>query len=201
MPLQWLPDTRPADCRCRTKPATPGPSRRALGSVQLAESRASERSQDQSSCVGMSRPAIGESRVSADLGQETSRRAKAGLAIRRAACGGSCTPPKKSGCFGPTVTSRRPASRRGRGPRSWRVASLVPIWARALVSCRHRYAGLLSRCGASGSAESCADSLQLAGAIVREARTRDKSVGSRPEGRGGTGQVQSRCGRRAARRA
>ena len=97
--------------------------------------------------------------------------------------------------------SRRPASRRGRGPRSWRVASLVPIWARALVSCRHRYAGWLSRCGASGSAESCADSLQLAGAIVREARTRDKSVGSRPEGRGGTGQGQSRCGRRAARRA
>ena len=48
---------------------------------------------------------IGETRVSADLGQETSRRAKAGPAICRAARGGSYTTPKKSGCFGPTVTT------------------------------------------------------------------------------------------------
>ena len=47
----------------------------------------------------------GESQVSADLGHETSRRAKAGPAIRRAVCGGSYTPPKRSGCFGPTVTT------------------------------------------------------------------------------------------------
>ena len=52
-------------------------------------------------------PARGETRVSADLGQETSRRAKAGPAIRRAARGGSYTTPRKSGCFGPTVTDRR----------------------------------------------------------------------------------------------
>ena len=42
---------------------------------------------------------IGESRVSADLDQETSRHAKAGQAIRRATHGVSYTPPKKSGCF------------------------------------------------------------------------------------------------------
>ena len=47
----------------------------------------------------------GETRVSADLGQDTSRRAKAGPAIHRAARGGSYTPPKKSGCFGPAVTT------------------------------------------------------------------------------------------------
>ena len=51
------------------------------------------------------RRASGETRVSADLGQETSRRAKAGPAIRRAARDGSYTPQKKSGCFGPTVTT------------------------------------------------------------------------------------------------
>ena len=49
--------------------------------------------------------ACGETRVSADLGQDTSRRAKAGPAIHRAARGGSYTPPKKSGCFGPAVTT------------------------------------------------------------------------------------------------
>ncbi len=49
--------------------------------------------------------ATGETRVSADLGQDTSRRAKAGPAIHRAARGGSYTPPKKSGCFGPAVTT------------------------------------------------------------------------------------------------
>ena len=49
--------------------------------------------------------AAGESQVSADLGQETSRRAKAGPAIRRATRGGSYTPPKKTGCFGPTVAT------------------------------------------------------------------------------------------------
>ena len=49
--------------------------------------------------------AIGETQVSANLGQATSRRAKAGPAIGRAARGGPYTPPKKSGCFGPTVTT------------------------------------------------------------------------------------------------
>lgn len=53
--------------------------------------------------------------VSADLGQETSRRAKAGPAIHRAACGGSYTPPKKSGCLGPTVTTT--------GGSTWPLAS------------------------------------------------------------------------------
>jgi hypothetical protein len=65
------------------------------------------------------RPAFGETRVSADLGQETSRRAKAGPAIRRAADGGSYTPPKKSGCFGPTVTTTGGSTR----PRASQVAT------------------------------------------------------------------------------
>jgi len=47
----------------------------------------------------------GESQVSADLGQDTSRRAKAGPRIRRGARGGSYTPPNESVCCGPTVTT------------------------------------------------------------------------------------------------
>jgi hypothetical protein len=47
----------------------------------------------------------GESQVSADLGQETSRRAKAGPLIRRAVRGCSYMPPKESGCFDPVVTT------------------------------------------------------------------------------------------------
>ena len=39
-PLKRPRDARPSDCRCRTNPATPGPSRRAVGSAQLAGGRA-----------------------------------------------------------------------------------------------------------------------------------------------------------------
>ena len=66
-------------------------------------------------------PAGGESQVSADLGQETSRRAKAGPLIRRAVRGCSYTPPKESGCFEPVVTTTGGSTTRwvgadGRGP-------------------------------------------------------------------------------------
>ena len=50
-------------------------------------------------------PARGESQVSADLGQETSRRAKAGPLIRRAVRGCSYMPPTESGCFEPVITT------------------------------------------------------------------------------------------------
>ena len=49
--------------------------------------------------------ATGESQVSADLGQETSRRGKAGPLIRRAVRGCSYMPPKERGCFEPVVTT------------------------------------------------------------------------------------------------
>ena len=55
--------------------------------------------------AGGDRRATGESQVSTDLGQETSRRAKAGPLIRRAVRGCSYMPPKDSGCFDPVVTT------------------------------------------------------------------------------------------------
>ena len=79
----------------------------------------------------------GETRVSADLGHEASRRVKAGPAIRRAARCGSYTPPKKSGCFGPTVTTTGGSTRPR--PRRWRIRGRGPSACESPASLGSRY--------------------------------------------------------------